>query len=121
MSCLVCNFETNEVYIIPNDKTRILDAELAVNMADGVFYVMRIDGICTSDYDWCVTTIEQYYNVFNAYISQFNGSMQKIDIDTTTIVLGDCSTKLDYTVQRTKHFISADLCTFYLYKITPNV
>jgi hypothetical protein len=108
---LVYNYETAILKIISNNNEIDTDYEHFIELLEDECYVMRINGICSSDSEFKLTTINDYYSILNEYMNEFEVTNEELETITLTYNLDK------YVIQETSHFLSSDLCSFCLYKI----
>jgi hypothetical protein len=106
---LVYNFESDYLRIISHDES-VLDKEMYVNILNGEVNVMRINGICTSDYKLALTTKTEFNQIVNDYILKFNITEEEMTITTSDYNLNGIH------IHETKYELDADLFVFCLYE-----
>jgi hypothetical protein len=109
---LVYNFENQSLRILDNlTETIDWDIEMFVEMLDN-FYVMKITGICSSDNEFVFTSHDNYYKTLNTYLNDHECRLDEIQEQNKMYELDK------YIVHETFHFLSNDLCSFCLLKLT---
>jgi hypothetical protein len=116
MRRLKLNFETNVLSIVDEDTDKSIAEDQycteCVNIPDNNFYVMQINGICTSDSKFTWITNAEFYEIVNNYIKQFELTPEEIKVSNKKFNLEDL------TVDEIKYEFDANLCSFTLYSIS---
>jgi hypothetical protein len=112
---LELNFETNKLSIVSNDKSIAENQPYYiqyVNIPNDHCCVMRVNGIDTSDYEFKLISNEEFNEIVNNYIKQFELMPEEIEVSNKRFQLEKLM------VDESNYVFDADLCSFTLYKIS---
>lgn len=109
---LALNFETNVLSIVENEVEVDDDETQYVNIPNNNFWVMRVNGVCTSDYEFILISNEEFYQIVNDYIKEFKLTDEEIVVSNNKFKLEDL------IVIETNYVFDSDLCSFTLYSIS---
>lgn len=111
---LELNFDTNLLSIVTNDKS-IIQQNTSIqylNIPNYNFCVMRVNGIDISDNEFKFISYDDFFEIVNNYITEFNLTSNQINVSNNKFTL-------EYLhVDETNYVFDADLCSFTLYHIS---